>query len=738
MNGIQRLLELPTGSIIRISNESVLPDIQITSTTGFFSSQSREALASSMTDVCIVETLCDLSERYLLSPLKYRTALMSSTILDNTTTNLCKSTITFQVATRVSESMMQTYGSTLWLLHRPKHCGRPPATIDFKAYHRVLTDNSIFLLMKQLTTVDAASNVDFHPPVWPYESSLFPSVNQQMTTISSEVYFVDKHRFGTDLFNRNFTESGARCNQNEVGLTYVGRLTQFLKAMRMCSLPDLPAELSPTDDYNVCPIFDLIVKNQPFPRKNYQTTDDFTDKFSSMMSSSDPDILIVDGAPGTGKTSSTADVIYQHIRNCIDAGVKVPRILVTTPSNAAADVIFAKLLEKIGKNSVVAVRRTGERAKFSQTVLSTVENDEKEFRSAIIQREAKAGAPLSENFIKQQYLLCATIVVTTLGSSQSSDLASIRHSLDFDLLVIDECGQASYYEFLYPFYFKSITKLLLVGDPRQLGPVIKWTGFNNYQPHQTSIFVHVYKRMISESPARIVVLREQHRMRKFVAELLSTIAYSDLHGALVSTPNGKWSQTLRLPEAIIFSGDSWKEKKADASFSFENTEEMMFGLKLLEASLKQAGFDYHARRWPARVPKLKYAIICLYKAQVNLFNRYIKQLGLKDFVRVSTVDQMQGSEVDVAIVSAVRTADENGSVGFAGDLRRLTVALSRAACVYLLAKYDCFRHETGWHKLYQLAARHQRAITHADTFTSGEDVLKLLISFSSEPIYYEL
>src|SRR5699024_10675096 len=132
-------------------------------------------------------------------------------------------------------------------------------------------------------------------------------------------------------------------------------------------------------------------------------------------------------------------------------------------------------------------------------------------------------------------------------------------------------------------------------------------------------------------------------------------------------------------------------------------------LLLLEASMKQAGFDHAIKRWPDGVKALKYAVICLYKGQLNLFNRAIKDQAMQEFVTISTVDQMQGSEVDVAIVSAVRASDCKDSSGFADDIRRLTVSLSRSAVVYVLAKYTSFKSEKGWSTLYRFASNHHRA-----------------------------
>ena len=55
--------------------------------------------------------------------------------------------------------------------------------------------------------------------------------------------------------------------------------------------------------------------------------------------------------------------------------------------------------------------------------------------------------------------------------------------------------------------------------------------------------------------------------------------------------------------------------------------------------------------------------------------RFYKRL--RGQVSVNTVDGFQGQERDVVVISMVRDNDE-GQIGFLGDLRRMNVAITRA------------------------------------------------------------
>lgn len=86
------------------------------------------------------------------------------------------------------------------------------------------------------------------------------------------------------------------------------------------------------------------------------------------------------------------------------------------------------------------------------------------------------------------------------------------------------------------------------------------------------------------------------------------------------------------------------------------------------------------------------AIITLYKAQDALLRRLFLANGIEErevdpaagvgskglgSLRIMTVDQSQGSEADVVILSCVRS-NSRGELGFAKNKNRLNVAVSRA------------------------------------------------------------
>ena len=79
--------------------------------------------------------------------------------------------------------------------------------------------------------------------------------------------------------------------------------------------------------------------------------------------------------------------------------------------------------------------------------------------------------------------------------------------------------------------------------------------------------------------------------------------------------------------------------------------------------------------------RVDFGIISPYRAQVRLIRRLLKwQKFFRRLYRqisVGTVDGFQGQERDVIIISMVRDNDQ-GTIGFLNDLRRMNVAITRA------------------------------------------------------------
>ncbi|GIM12262.1 hypothetical protein Vretimale_15638 [Volvox reticuliferus] len=104
-------------------------------------------------------------------------------------------------------------------------------------------------------------------------------------------------------------------------------------------------------------------------------------------------------------------------------------------------------------------------------------------------------------------------------------------------------------------------------------------------------------------------------------------------------------------------------------------------------------------------------IITPYRAQRELIRRKFVEVlgpGVLDAVRIETVDSFQGKQLDVIILSCVRTvrpglppptggAGGGCGVGFLADVRRMNVAITRAKqALWVLGQFSALRREPSW------------------------------------------
>ena len=196
-----------------------------------------------------------------------------------------------------------------------------------------------------------------------------------------------------------------------------------------------------------------------------------------------PDFAILEGPPGSGKTTTICELIVQEVR-------LGHRVLLGASTHVAVDNVL-EALERQGstRTDVIAVR-IGDPTRLSRTVrqfqLDVRANEEKE-------ELIRDLAALSDLAPSQMYLLQALqtsdddiitrlilessnlVCGTTIGILQHPEIKANREEAvpQFDLLIIDEASKTLFQEFLVPALFAK--RWVLVGDIRQLSPYVETT-----------------------------------------------------------------------------------------------------------------------------------------------------------------------------------------------------------------------------------------------------------------------
>ena len=207
-----------------------------------------------------------------------------------------------------------------------------------------------------------------------------------------------------------------------------------------------------------------------------------------------------------------------------------------------------------------------------------------------------------------------------------------------------------------------VERLFLLGDPHQLGPVVRAPS----SPLERSMLARLVEPGATALP--MPMLATQHRMHRDIQALVEPV-YGDTyepHPAvaehrLADLPGvAETPLTTRATLWIDTAGAEADEELDPATRSTFNGLEVEVVAAVVQ-QLREAG-----------VPSGLIGVITPYNAQV----RELKE-ALPSGVEAATVNAFQGQEREVIVCSWVRS-NPDGDLGFVADRRRLTVALTRA------------------------------------------------------------
>ncbi|XP_040978958.1 LOW QUALITY PROTEIN: NFX1-type zinc finger-containing protein 1-like [Aquila chrysaetos chrysaetos] len=202
----------------------------------------------------------------------------------------------------------------------------------------------------------------------------------------------------------------------------------------------------------------------------------------------------------------------------------------------------------------------------------------------------------------------------------------------------------------------SCKHLILIGDHQQLRP--KPADYTLEKKYRLGI--SLFERMINNEIPHVQLLC-QHRMRPEISQLLVPFFYEALrdHPAV-----GGYEKIKGVESSVFFIQHAGAEDLSGHTGSYSNRSEAAFLVHLCKYLLEQG------------YAKGQLTVLTPYSGQVATIRQLLARRDMAK-VAVCTVDDFQGEESDIVLLSLVRSNPE-GRIGFLGDRHRICVAFSRA------------------------------------------------------------
>ena len=392
------------------------------------------------------------------------------------------------------------------------------------------------------------------------------------------------------------------------------------------------------------------------------------------------DVAIVHGPPGTGKTTTLVEAVYETLH-------RENQVLVCAQSNMAVDWISEKLVDR-----GVSVLRIGNPSRVNDKMLSFTYERRFEshpdypqlwsIRKAIrelyarsrkgAEREAvrqkinslKDRATELEIRINESLFSEARVIACTLVGSANRLLTGQK----FGTLFIDEAAQALEAACWIP--IRKADRVILAGDHCQLPPTVKAPEALRAGLGQT-----LMQTIVKSKPDTVSLLKLQYRMNDEIMRFSSEWFYG---GMLQSAPEVKYRSILDFDtpiEWINTEGLDCNEEFIGENYGRINKSEAELSIEQLKGYITKIGRERFLDE------RIDVGMISPYKAQVQYLRRLVRNDAFfkpyRQAITINTVDGFQGQERDVILISLVR-ANEEGQIGFLNDLRRMNVAITRA------------------------------------------------------------
>ena len=418
-------------------------------------------------------------------------------------------------------------------------------------------------------------------------------------------------------------------------------------------------------------------------------------------------MLLVQGPPGTGKSTAAAEAVLARLNGALVAGQPM-RVYLSCKTHAATDVLLNKIRnmqERLAqvRDRYPALFATYFHARLLDVPLTRIA-PKMELSTGVKALGKEDNKRRRGHVSNWDYLEAHAHCVVAGTPGGIYQMVKGRWQADIfghkqtDLLVLDEASQFSLPEaMLSALPLKSTAQVIVVGDPRQMPPIVMhdWENEPRRTFQQFRAFESVYHTLLPLNVPEIKFERS-FRVHQDVAEFLRREVYAQDGIAYYSTNTATLPAQNHADPFVAAVLDSeqpiivvvHEEQSSQTVNAFE--QELLS--PILEALADPFRYTLDA--------ETGLGIVVPHRAQRAALRQ--KFPGLAD--AVDTVERYQGGERDVIIISATESDPEY--LAEAGEFllhpQRMTVALSRAKKkLIIVASKSIFSHRSMDEKLFR-------------------------------------
>ncbi|XP_004297116.1 PREDICTED: probable RNA helicase SDE3 [Fragaria vesca subsp. vesca] len=394
--------------------------------------------------------------------------------------------------------------------------------------------------------------------------------------------------------------------------------------------------------------------------------------------------FVIHGPPGTGKTMTLVEAVLQLYKRKAKA-----RILICAPSNSAADHVLEKLLNE--KADVVIKKNEIFRLNAPSRPLEDIKPEYIKFCFSNDDNIFSCPPPKA---LRRYRIIISTYMSASLLYAEDIEKGHFSH------IFLDEAGQASEPETMIPVanLHERNTVVVLAGDPMQLGPII-----NSQQAEEYCLGISYLERMFdcefyrNGDNSYVTKLVRNYRCHPDILHLPNELFYG---GELKACKDDSVSITAGLDllpnkdfPVVFFGIQGCDEREGNNPSWFNRTE----ASKVVEVTKRlTAGKN---------LSEEDIGVITPYRQQVLKLKKAFENLDMPD-IKVGSVEQFQGQEREVIIISTVRSTikhnefDRTYCLGFLSNPKRFNVAITRAkSLLIIIGNPHIISKDFNWNKL---------------------------------------